>query len=121
VVVQFVDAGVVLDPDAELVWPARLPCEISKAIPAMKQPEGRIGERVWRCMVLKPVNEIAPEVTGLPARRNLKTGCLQSRMIFVLVGFWQMSATVRARMRLSDVIPGTPHGCRRAAEAAMRI
>ena len=29
-------------------------------------------------MVSKWVNEISPEVTGLPARRNLKRGCLQS-------------------------------------------
>jgi hypothetical protein len=74
-----VDAGVVLDPGAELVWPGRLPHKITNVSPATKQTEERIGDRVRLCMVLKPVNEINQEVMGLPARRNLKTGWLAAR------------------------------------------
>jgi len=73
-VVQFVDAGDVLDPGAEFVWPDRLPPEISNVSPATKQMEERIGDRVRLCMVLKWVSQIDQEVTELSARRNLKTG-----------------------------------------------
>jgi len=83
-VVQFVDAGVVLDPGAESVRPGRLPHEITNVSPATKLTEERIGDRVRLCMVMKLVNEINQEVTGLPARRNLKTGCLQFRKLLRL-------------------------------------
>jgi len=86
-VVQFVDAGVVLDPGAELAWPGRLPHEISDVSPTTKQTGERIGDCVRLCMVLKLVNEINLEVRGLPARRNLKTGGLQSRKLLRLGRF----------------------------------
>ena len=67
------DAGVAFDPGAGLDWPNRLPAEISSVSPATKQAtEGR-RDCVRLRIILKLVYETNPEVTGLRARRNLKS------------------------------------------------
>ena len=76
--VQFVDAGVVLDPGAGLIWPRKLTAEINNVSPLRKKSDARI-EREDVIIVLEFQTAGSIEKLGAAfARCNLKRCALEA-------------------------------------------